>query len=485
MIGTNIPGMTNYFLNKQKKTLGSGPTAPAATTTPAPTPPMQGYVGQVATQQSAPTPPKVSFMGYQPFGSQKPGGPGLNLSGVGNAGMTSSMSTTTPPVPALPMVGQATPSSTTTTAPPYMPSQVPKAGASGSSLQDPGQITEAGKLYAQRITANLQGNNPLIQNAQQTEDTAAARRGYLAKRTTEEGLAQTPYGAASAQYQRAMDESQAGVNAANQSGRNAVNDFTRKTTADTLAAAAGLEDQQYGRAVGERTDARTQGSDLGNSIQDPKAKYAFNAMVASGVDPRVAYQQIVGSLGTINEKYRGQSPVQNVQQDATDWIKATQPGLAPGTPEFQVAVTQRMQETDKASRNPISEVNNQAEIGAAKKLLANNHPITPGQREVLVASGDIPTWSSSSLKFGKDANEFIGKTVNIDGRDVKVKSSGNYATNQGDVFSERSRAGYVELEIDGKTYFADSKGNWFNEKPTDKEYQKHTNRGKLTTSPLQ
>ena len=79
---------------------------------------------------------------------------------------------------------------------------VPGAGSPGSTLQDPGQITEAGKAYAQRVLQNLQGNNPMVRNAQATEDTAASRRAYMARKGASEALAQTHFAPGSAQSQR-------------------------------------------------------------------------------------------------------------------------------------------------------------------------------------------------------------------------------------------------------------------------------------------
>lgn len=424
-IGTNIPGMYDYTLQKQKQP-GTGPFIPTSPTIPKPTPgptvpgptgpatgsPMGGYINQRAQTSMGPqvTPP-ASWDAYRPTPTSPiagtPKAPQIVQAPNPVAQVQYTPAATPQPQPIVPKAGPT-----------------PQAGQAGSTLQDPGQITEAGKAYAARVTQNLQGNNPIVQNAQQTEDTAAARRGYTARKSTTENLAQTPFTPGSAQYQRAMTESQAGVDAANQQGRNQVNAVTRQATADNMTAANNLEDQQYGRAIGERTDARTQGADLGNSIQDPKAKYAFNAMVASGVDPKTAYQQVVGSTGTINEQYRGQSPVQNVQQDATDWIKATQPGLVEGSPEFKAAVTSRMQEVDAAQRQPVTDANKVTATADLKSTLNSGTPLTPEQQKEAVKSGVIPPLSLATIPSGPDGvNAFL-----------KQNPSGQFAVN-GEVYT--------------------------------------------------
>jgi hypothetical protein len=268
-------------------------------------------------------------------------------------------------------------------------------------LQDPGQITDAGRAYAQRVTQNLAGNNPLVQNAQQTEDTAAARRAYTTRKATAESLAQTPFAQGSAQYQRAMDQSQAGVNAANQAGQAEVNQVTRQATADSMAAANGLEDQQYSRAIGERTNQNTQKSDLAQSITDPKARYAFNAAIAAGVDPQTAYKQIVGETGTINETYRGQSPVANVQQDAEDWIKRTT-DLKEGSPEFTAAVRTRMTELDSATRQPVTNANKETAAVDIRETLNSGGTLTPEQEKAAIKAGVIPPLSEGTVPTGPD-----------------------------------------------------------------------------------
>jgi len=105
--------------------------------------------------------------------------------------------------------------------------------------------TEAGKLYADRVTSGLQTPDASSVNAQATEDTAAARRAYLARVSAEERVGQSGFALGSAQATRIADQSQAGTNAANQAGQNAVNDYIRQRTELNMDRARGLErDQQ-------------------------------------------------------------------------------------------------------------------------------------------------------------------------------------------------------------------------------------------------
>jgi hypothetical protein len=478
MIQPNMPGATNWYKAKAGLLSGSSTTMPVNNPAPPSSGPttMGGYVmnkAQSVFNAPAPSPaPQVSRPGgfYGTAPSPVPSSWKNPAAGNFNA----------PPAPSYQAKAQAA-SSPYDLAAPVQPiaetvyrapaAPPPQAGQPGSTLQDPGQITDAGKLYAQRVLQNLQGNNPLIQNAQATEDTAAARREYMARKDTTESLAQTPYGPATAQYQRAMDQAQAGVDSANQQGQIGVNAFTRQTTADNMAAANNLEDQQYGRAVGERTNSQMQTQNLADSIQDPKAKYAYNRMVQSGMDPKSAYDAVVGQNGSINPQYQSSSPgtldVKASQDAATSWIQATRPDLKPGTPEFQKAVTDRMQATDKAIQAPVTAANQQQDLQTAKSVLANNpSQLTPDQAKALISSGDIP-----SLSMGDATNSvnkmasLVGKTVNLDGQIVKVAGRGDYAWDRTSVGSRHST--YVEIQMNGKSYWADNAGYWYDHKPQD------------------
>ena len=452
-IGTNIPGMYDYTQQKQKKQPGpftpTGPTAPVPTTptTPGPQqPPMGGYVNAKANTMLQPAAPATpSWQPYRPT----PTAPVAQTPAVQAPAVQAPAAQVAAPQPAY------TPP--VTAAPPTIPQAgpTPQAGAQGSTLQDPGSITDAGKAYAARVTQNLQGNNPLVQNAQGTEDTAAARRAYLSRKDTQESLAQTPFTPGSAQYQRAMDESRAGVNAANQAGQAGVNQVARQATADNMNAASNLEDQQYGRAVGERTNAQLQASQLANQIQDPKAKYAFQRAVAAGADPLQAFQSIVGDTGTINAQYRGQSPVETVRQDATDWIKNTT-SLQEGSPEFAQAVTQRMKDLDATKNAPVAEAKSTAEQKAIEEKIRSGGKLTEEEQKTAIAKGTIPEFTPSNLGGYQDQKvaDLIGKPINIAGKVYTVVQGSRTRTGAGTFTNQERHTDWTEIrDQDGKSWY--------------------------------
>lgn len=128
--------------------------------------------------------------------------------------------------------------------------------ASATLGSDPGAITEAGKIYADRVTQGLKTPDASAVNVQQTEDTAAARRAYLANVQASERIGQSGFAAGSAQATRIADQSQAGVNAANQAGQSSANEYLRRRTEDNMNRAQGLETQQYNRNRTNLADAQ-------------------------------------------------------------------------------------------------------------------------------------------------------------------------------------------------------------------------------------
>lgn len=438
--GINVPGTTAYYRNQKKPPIGSSPTVPVAGGTL-----MQNYV-QTRAQQNVHAP--VQATPVTPTVTPTPAAPVTPV--------PAPAATPVPPPAAVPPP-VATPVRAATPVPVQAPVAPPpaatynpaaKAGATGSSLQDPGQITGAGQAYAQRVMQNVQGDNPLITQARQSEDTAAARRAYLARKGTTEALAQTPFTPGSAQYQRALDESRAGVNAANQEGQNQVNAVTRQATRDAFTDANALEDQQYGRAVGERTYQTQQNQDLSASIQDPKAKYAYQRMIASGVSPQDAYAAVVGESGTVNEQYRGQSPVQQVQQDATDWVKATT-DLAPGTPEFQAAVRARMTALDKTQNQPVTQATKEADKQTLDEAIKRGDKLSADQLELAKTSGLAVQQSLQGMPKGLAVDGWLRDNpsglVNVDGKVYKVVKGDRAGTGSGDYNNQVRHTDWVEV----------------------------------------
>lgn len=140
---------------------------------------------------------------------------------------------------------------------------------SGTLGQDPGAISEAGNLYSDRVTNGLQTPDASSVNAQNTQDTAASRRAYLARVQSEEAIGQSGFSAGTAQADRIRSNSQAGVDEANQAGQNSVNAYVRQRTEDNMSRAQGLETQQYNRNRDNLGDA--QGQDLQEYGRSEKA----------------------------------------------------------------------------------------------------------------------------------------------------------------------------------------------------------------------
>lgn len=415
MPATNIPGMVDFYNQKQaRRPFGYGQTAPVpgptGPATPVPTPqgpasPMGGYIDRRTQVNLGPKASQTPWAAYRPTPISPPAGAANAVPTPSQAPTVTRAPLAAPQVEYTPPPAPAAPAPVPVSAPAAQP--VPQAGQPGSTLQDLGQITDAGRAYAERITRNLSGDNPLVRNAQMTEDTAASRRAYTARKNASESLAQTPFAPGSAQYQRVLTEAQAGVDMANQAGQANVNQLARAAGQDTLAAAQGLEDQQYARAVGERTNRQQQDATLGQTIEDPKARYAFQRMVASGVSPQDAYRAIVGETGTISQTYRGQSPVQQVQQDAVDWVKATQPGLAEGSPAFAAAVTARMQEVDQAQRQPVTAANRETEREDLRGILRTGGELNEAQTREAIKAGIIAPLTMSTIPAGSNVADWL------------------------------------------------------------------------------
>jgi hypothetical protein len=126
--------------------------------------------------------------------------------------------------------------------------------------KDPGYTTDAGRLAADRITKGLTAPDASSVNVQNTADTNASRRQYMANLQSSEAIGQSGFGQGTAQAERIRMNAQAGVNSANQEGQNSANEYLRRRTDSNLAAAGQLESQQYNRGRVDLQDA--QGQDL-------------------------------------------------------------------------------------------------------------------------------------------------------------------------------------------------------------------------------
>ncbi len=367
--------------------------------------------------------------------------------------------TTTKPYTA-PVPPTTQPSTTTNPATGGYTSQVagPYDATAPKTANPTGAVTQAGSIYADRVTQGLQGKDPTVTNAQNTEDTNASRRNYSSTNDAQQQAAQSGFAPGSAQYQRILENAQAGANTANQAGQNQVNDYTRQRTNDNMAAAQGLETQTYNRGQtadttaynrgqevlnratsdatlkfnqGEtlKNDANTQALNAKTTLQTPQEQMAFqnllgtkNPQTGQNYTAAEAMSSIVSGNGSVNSQYQGQSPgaldVKSAQDSATAWVTATQPGLT-GQAK-QAAITARMQAQDTATQAPVSDAQRASQVADAKNKLATgdlklNDPNNATALKSLVASGDIKSFGAANAPVAGDATAMAGKTVSIDG----------------------------------------------------------------------
>jgi hypothetical protein len=298
---------------------------------------------------------------------------------------------TTPTPPVAPTIPQA---------PIQNPALQPPAPNNG--LQSPGMITEAGKIYQQRVTDNLLKPSSVAVNAQNTADTNASRRNYQTQKQTQEMMAQSPFGAGSRQYQRALMEGQAGANSANLAEQNQANAVQRSESSLAMDRASGLEDTEFARAIGERGYQDQNASRYSALIQDTKGRQAYNRLVASGVNPSVALQQVLDESGTIKEGYRGMDNMQQLQSEAEGWIKATT-GVDPKSPEGIELVRQRMIAVDKAQQEPLRDATKSRDIESIKEKQNLGEQLTPEEKDRMKSSGEWEKYTFDTIPKGKEA----------------------------------------------------------------------------------
>lgn len=334
-----------------------------------------------------------------------------------------------------------------------------------NKLTPPGQLTEAGKMYEDRVKQGLLGDDPRVQNAQAREETAASRRQYMGRTGTEEALAQSGFTPGTPQYQRALMESQAKTDSANLEGSAQVNEYARQTGQENLERAKGLEEQQYNRSTTERSYkdtkellGKTDTSSLIGSVTDPKAKNFLLKVQAEGGDVNAAFAEMYEG-GTLKQEYRSQTPVQNIRSDAEDWIKATQPGLQPGTPEYDQAVVGRMSALDKAQQGPVNDAQEERERRTAtesvKVTQRRGESMTAEQFAAGIDSGDVENYALDKLPIRGKIK--AGTTIGIGGTQYKVLGDAQLSSS-GKSGNRRHRDVMAVETADGKIMYVNSKG---------------------------
>jgi hypothetical protein len=366
------------------------------------------------------------------------------------------MKATMEPKPIAPTIPQAP-------TPPVAP-QNPAIQPQGLQPVEP--ISQAGQIYKQRVTQNLLNPNPLAQSAQAQADTNMSRRNYLTQKQTQETMAQSPFGAGTRQYQRALMEGQAGANTANLGEQNQVNAYTRGLSDQAMERAQGLEDTEFARAIGERGYQDQQGSRYSALIQDTKGRQAYNRLVAGGMNPSVALQQVLEEGGTIKEGYRGMDNMQQLQSEAGDWVEATQ-GLKPTDKGYQEAVKARMIALDKATQQPLTDADTGRQTKDIQKKMRLGHSLSQTEIETALENNLIPQKNLSTIPRGATAvqaylQENPSGLMNINGEVYTVVSGSNPTTSyEAGLFGDQKprTTSVVELKTpEGETkYFYDGK----------------------------
>ncbi len=350
---------------------------------------------------------------------------GKRLANNIQTGMRATMAPKPPAQPTAPSPPIAQPTAPIAPAPTQNPAIQPQ------GLQPVEPISQAGQIYKQRVTQNLLNPNPLAQSAQATADTNISRRNYQTQKQTQEMMAQSPFGAGTRQYQRALMEGQAGANTANLGEQNQVNAYTRGLSEKAMSDAQGLEDTEFARALGERGYQDQNASRYSALIQDTKGRQAYNRMVASGMNPSVALQKVLDESGTINENYRGMNNIQQLQSEAGDWVEATQ-GLTPEMAGYKEAVRARMIAVDEAQQKPLSDASKQSDIQDIVEKQNLGQPLTQDEKDRMKASGEWDKVTLQTIPKGDAVNTWLkdnpDQMVTIDGAEYKVVRGGRNTT---------------------------------------------------------
>lgn len=183
------------------------------------------------------------------------------------------------------------------------------------------------------LDQTLKGNNPLVQNAQATQNTASAVQKYLAGRNARNTSAQAGFDPGTLQAQRVSDRENAGAEQAILGGQNQVNELTRNVSQQALSDKSSLDSSAIA------------------SVKDPKAQNYLQSVLASGGDVQAALAGMYEN-GVLKPEYSSGTPQQQLRADAENDAEFIY-GLTRGTPEFEAFVNDRLQTNDKATTNPL------------------------------------------------------------------------------------------------------------------------------------
>lgn len=237
----------------------------------------------------------------------------------------------------------------------------------------------------------LQGQNPIVQNAQAQQNTASAVQKYIADRSAKNTSAQAGFDPGTLQYQRTQDRANAQAEQNILAGQNQVNELTRQTSQQALQDKAALD------------------AGLISSLTDPRAQNYLRGVLASGGDINEAYEGMFEN-GVLRPEYSSGTPAQQQKKAIEDQVEVL--GFTRGTPEFEAEVTRRLTVADQATQAPVTTEVQKAEKEAVQQKARTGQPLTDDEVEILSANTDVVNAAAlpsnaSQIQAAKADNPFV------------------------------------------------------------------------------
>lgn len=205
----------------------------------------------------------------------------------------------------------------------------------------PGAATTSfGKLYQDSVAKRLAGEDSAVVAARGQQQTDSSRNQYVNAKAASEAALQGGQLPGSLPAQRGLDRAEAATSTANLAGEQDVNKLQRSSVSEGLQQAQGLEQSA-------KADADKRNSDLVNSVQDPKAKYFLQQVLASGGDVQAAYSGMFQN-GTLRSELTSSTPAQTKLQGIKDELKLTNPNASDADLQT-MAIAQLKREQDAAN----------------------------------------------------------------------------------------------------------------------------------------
>lgn len=280
----------------------------------------------------------------------------------------------------------------------YLEKNKAKSPISTASVVNPAQQNEptpdsSASNVQSYISRTLEGKNPIVQNAQAQQNTASAVQKYIADRSAKNTSAQAGFDPGTLQYQRTQDRAAAAADQSILQGQNQVNDLTRQTSQQALSDKSSLDASAI------------------QSVEDPRARAYLQSVLASGGDVQSALAEMYEG-GVLKPEYASPTAGEQLRLDAEDIVKNLYPDLVPGTPEFEAAVNERLQNADKATQEPIVGAVTDAQIADVQQKARTGQRLTDDEVEVLANSTDVvyaaqlPS-NATQIEAAKSNNPFV------------------------------------------------------------------------------